>query len=51
MAGVMACLQEHGYDGCLTLEIDDLNLGRPLSAEEKIALLTRDCAFMQESMG
>jgi sugar phosphate isomerase/epimerase len=50
MAGIMASLREHGYAGCLTLEIDDLNLGKPLSAEEKIALLIRDCAFMHECM-
>jgi sugar phosphate isomerase/epimerase len=51
MAGVLASLRDHGYDGCLTLEIDDLNLGKSLSADEKIALLARDCAFMHDCMG
>ena len=50
MAQVMECLNDHGYDGCLTLEIEDLNFGHPLSAEEKIAVLARDCAFMRECM-
>jgi sugar phosphate isomerase/epimerase len=47
---VMECLRDHRYNGSLTLEIEDLNLDHPLSAEEKIALLARDCAFMQECM-
>ncbi len=50
MARVMGCLKDFRYDGCLTLEIEDLNFERPLSADEKIAVLARDCAFMQECM-
>ena len=50
MARVMACLKDYHYDGCLTLEIEDLNFDRPVSAEEKIAVLVRDCAFMRECM-
>jgi sugar phosphate isomerase/epimerase len=50
MKKVMESLKDHHYDGSLTLEIEDLNLDRPLSAEEKITLLARDCAFMQECM-
>ena len=50
MARVMECLKDHRYYGCLTLEIEDLNFSGPLSADEKIAVLTRDCAFMRECM-
>lgn len=50
MARVMECLKDYRYDGCLTLEIEDLNFDCPLPAEEKIAVLTRDCAFMKECM-
>lgn len=50
MAGVMHDLRDAGYAGPLTLEIDDLNLALPLSAEEKIAILARDRAFMAECM-
>ncbi|MEI7856702.1 MAG: sugar phosphate isomerase/epimerase family protein [Methanomicrobiales archaeon] len=50
MARVMGCLKDHHYDGVLTLEIEDLNFDRPLSAEEKITILSRDCAFMRECM-
>jgi sugar phosphate isomerase/epimerase len=50
MARVMECLKDYRYDGSLTLEIEDLNFNRPLSAEEKIAVLTQDRAFMQECM-
>jgi sugar phosphate isomerase/epimerase len=50
MVTVMECLKDHRYHGSLTLEIEDLNLDRSLSAEEKIALLARDCVFMRECM-
>ena len=50
MERVMECLQDHRYDSCLTLEIEDLNFTGPLTAEEKVAVLARDCAFMQECM-
>ncbi|PKG33965.1 sugar phosphate isomerase/epimerase [Methanoregula sp.] len=50
MGRVMKALLDIGYGGPLTLEIDDLNFVSPLSAEEKIAILTRDRVFMQECM-
>jgi sugar phosphate isomerase/epimerase len=50
MARIMECLKDYRYDGCLTLEIEDLHFHRSLSAEEKIAVLAQDCAFMQECM-
>ncbi|MDD1685521.1 sugar phosphate isomerase/epimerase family protein [Methanoregula sp.] len=50
MADVMRSLADAGYTGSLTLEIEDLNFGRPYSADEKIALLAQDCAFMHECM-
>ena len=50
MAGVIRALQDVRYKGPLTLEIDDLNFPRPVSAEEKIAVLARDRAFMQECL-
>ncbi|NMB77538.1 MAG: sugar phosphate isomerase/epimerase, partial [Methanomicrobiales archaeon] len=51
MQQVMEALADCGYDGPLTLEIDDLTFSRPLPAEEKIAVLSRDRAFMQEILG
>jgi sugar phosphate isomerase/epimerase len=50
MEKVMESLKDHHYNRSLTLEIEDLNLDRSLTAEEKVALLARDCAFMQECM-
>jgi len=50
IANVLASLRETGFDGSLTLEIEDLNLGRPFTSSEKIALLARDCAFMHRCM-
>jgi sugar phosphate isomerase/epimerase len=51
MARVMHALKDAGYAGPLTLEIDDLNFPHPLTADEKIAILASDRAFMYESMG
>ncbi len=51
MAGVMQHLRNAGYSGPLTLEIDDLNLSFPLTAEKKIGILKHDRAFMRECMG
>ena len=50
MIKVMESLKDHHYNGSLTLEIEDLNLERTLSYNEKIALIAQDCAFMQECM-
>jgi sugar phosphate isomerase/epimerase len=50
MVSVMECLKDCRYNGSITLEIEDLNLNHTLSADEKIALLARDCLFMQETM-
>jgi sugar phosphate isomerase/epimerase len=50
MARVIKALLDIGYRGSLTLEIDDLNFPHHLSAEDKIAVLARDRAFMQECM-
>ncbi|HII99098.1 MAG TPA: sugar phosphate isomerase/epimerase, partial [Methanoregula sp.] len=50
MAGVMQNLRDAGYTGPLTLEIDDLNIFPPPSADEKVAILARDRAFMVECM-
>jgi sugar phosphate isomerase/epimerase len=51
MAAIMSSLKDAGYTGPLTLEIDDLNFPDTLSPEEKIAVLSRDRAFMHECMG
>jgi sugar phosphate isomerase/epimerase len=48
MAEVTAALRDHKYAGPLTLEIEDLNFGRTLTAEEKIAVLAADRAFLEQ---
>lgn len=50
IARVLASLKDHHFSGSLMLEIDDLNFPRSLSADEKIAILQRDSAFMHECM-
>ncbi len=50
MESIMVSLRDAGYSGPLTLEIDDLNFRNHLTAEEKIAVLSRDRAFMHECM-
>lgn len=49
MAEIIGALCDAGYDGLLTLEIDDLNFNRTCSAEEKIAVLARDAAFISSA--
>jgi sugar phosphate isomerase/epimerase len=48
MAGLMERLAGHGFNGSLTLEIEDLTFDRVLTSEEKINVLKDDCAFMRE---
>jgi sugar phosphate isomerase/epimerase len=48
MAEVTGALRDHKYAGPLTLEIEDLNFGRTLTAEEKIAVLAADRAFLEQ---
>ena len=45
MEKVMESLKDHHYDGSLTLEIEDLNLDRLLTAEEKVALACTGLRF------
>jgi sugar phosphate isomerase/epimerase len=50
VAEIMESLTSHGFTGSLTLEIEDLTFDRVLTSEEKVNVLTDDCAFMQECM-
>ncbi len=50
MASVIHALEESGYTGPLTLEIDDLTLPGPLSADGKVSLLSRDLAFIRRCL-
>jgi len=48
---VLLQLQEYGYDGTVTLEIEDRNFPEDLSSEEKILLLSQELEFMREFLG
>ena len=48
---ILAALEDCKYQGPLILEIDDLNFGKPVSREEKCAIVARDRAFIRESLG
>jgi sugar phosphate isomerase/epimerase len=48
MAQVVGALGDCGYCGPFTLEIDDLNFTRPFTAQEKIAVLAADRAFLAQ---
>jgi sugar phosphate isomerase/epimerase len=50
IARILRKLRDCHYRGGLMLEIDDLNFGKPLSSEEKCAVLAKDNAFMRECM-
>jgi len=47
---ILGALRDRRYAGALMLEIDDLNFGRTVTAPEKIAVLSRDNAFMRACM-
>jgi len=47
---ILEALRDRHYSGGLMLEIDDLNFSRPVTSSEKIAVLSRDNAFMRECM-
>jgi sugar phosphate isomerase/epimerase len=50
IARLLAALQDNRFTGCLTLEIEDLIFNRTLTAEEKVAVIARDCRFMHECL-
>jgi sugar phosphate isomerase/epimerase len=48
---VLRALGDAGYTGHLTLEIEDRNFDHDLSLEEKVALLSREAAFIRSETG
>jgi len=48
VADILRYLAGSGYEGNLTLELEDRNFSHDLSSEEKILVLSTDLAFMQE---
>jgi sugar phosphate isomerase/epimerase len=48
---ILTNLQDAGYGGFLSLEIEDRNFTHDLSLEERITLLMRDVAYVRESCG
>lgn len=49
MADILRALARIGYEGNLTLELEDRNFSHDLSSEEKIQLLSAERKFMQQS--
>ncbi len=43
-------LTDAGYDGLITLEINDLSVGDPLSAEEKVRILSEDIRVVRDHL-
>ncbi|HUK92747.1 MAG TPA: sugar phosphate isomerase/epimerase family protein [Methanomicrobiales archaeon] len=48
---VLQALREAGYEGTLTLEIEDRNFDHDLSLEEKVGLLAREAEFIRAQIG
>jgi sugar phosphate isomerase/epimerase len=48
---VLHALEDAGYAGPLTLEIEDRNFDHDLSLEEKVSLLNREAAFIRSEIG
>ncbi len=51
MGDLIRYIGRSGYEGNLTLEIEDLAFTHDLCSEEKVLLLSREVAFMRESLG
>lgn len=51
MAGILQYISDLGYDGNITLEIEDRNFRGDLSSEEKITILADELEFMRKCMG
>jgi sugar phosphate isomerase/epimerase len=51
MADILSYISDLGYEGSITLEIEDQNFARDLSSEEKILILARELEFMRNSVG
>jgi sugar phosphate isomerase/epimerase len=51
MAGILRALDESGFSGNLTLEIEDRNFPHDLSSEEKVLVLMQELEFMKECVG
>jgi Sugar phosphate isomerases/epimerases len=48
IAGILRHLDESGYTGTLTLEMEDMNFSHVLTSEEKIVILMEQLAFMKK---
>jgi sugar phosphate isomerase/epimerase len=48
IAGIITLLKQKGYEGNLTLEIEDRNFATELCSEEKITLLAGEVAFLRD---
>ncbi|HTY52315.1 MAG TPA: sugar phosphate isomerase/epimerase family protein [Methanomicrobiales archaeon] len=48
---VLRALDDAGYEGPLTLEIEDRNYSEDLSLEEKVGILSREAAFIHSCIG
>ncbi|HUU76627.1 MAG TPA: sugar phosphate isomerase/epimerase [Methanoregulaceae archaeon] len=51
MAKILRYIGDLGYEGSITLEIEDRNFTQDLSSEEKIMILADELAFMQKCIG
>ena len=45
----LGAVMNSGYDGLITLEINDLSYTRPLTYEEKISILSQDVEYVQHT--
>jgi sugar phosphate isomerase/epimerase len=48
VGAILSLLAEYGYDGYLTLEIEDRNFTHDLGSEEKITLLSREVDYLEK---
>jgi len=44
---ILRNISETGYDGYLTLELEDLNLGKNITSDEKISIVKKDITYIK----
>jgi len=47
LAQFLSCIADDGYDGIVTLEIEDMNLSHPLGMEEKMTFLSHEIDYIR----
>jgi sugar phosphate isomerase/epimerase len=51
ITSLLKALEDTGFSGVITFEFEDRNFGEPLTAEEKINIVSAECKYLRERFG